>query len=168
MTKMNVASTICFVFVAAIASIAWSQGRPIGVPQSGGSYYQPSQPAPPPGMSQGQPAWTPPAPAYQSPQAVPNQQQAGQAYPSYPYPPHHNPYYDGVPHANFLSPWFDYIFNLPSAVIGRVADIMDRTIFPASPATHGKPGGTPVPEAAAPPAPQNPLPPASLYDPTRR
>jgi len=167
MAKKNVSGAICVVFVVAIACIAWSQGVPIGPPPSPGGYYQPSQAPSPPATGQSQPGWAPPPPAYRSQQemAAP---QTSQPHPSYPYPSHHNPYYDGVPHSTFLSQWFDYMFNLPGAVIGRVGDLMDRTVFPASPATHGKPSGGPAPEAPGPPVHQPPLPPASVYDQTKR
>lgn len=163
MLKRSVSCVFCLVLIAAAASTAWPQGTPAGPPPSAAGWNSPSQPMPQQPVGQAQQGWTPPAPAYPPSQGAPAPQ-AGQAYPSYPYPPHHNPYYDGTPHPNFLSQWFDYMFNLPHTIAGTVADFMDRRVFPASPATRGNQSAAPVPQSVAPPGSQPSLPPATVYE----
>lgn len=163
MAKRNVSCAFCIVLVAAAACSAWSQGAPIGPSLPPQGFYQAPQSTPPLAPAQGQAGWTPPAPAYPPQHEIPGPQ-ADRAYPAYPYPAHHNPYYGESSHPNFLSQWMDYVVGLPAAVVGRVADFVDRRVFPASPATQGPQSSAPATQAAEPAPPQAPLPPASAYD----
>ncbi|MGB6067754.1 MAG: hypothetical protein WBG50_23355 [Desulfomonilaceae bacterium] len=100
-------------------------------------------------------------------QSVPLEPSSGRmAPPSYPYPPYHNPYYNGVSAGEFLSGTVDWLFNLPSGLIDRVANFMDGNFFPQTPATQGGApqsqvqGESPVQENRVP---TQTLPPASSY-----
>ncbi len=107
---------------------------------------------------------------YQS-QPMPPDQGSGREAPSpYPYPPYHNPYYNGASAGEFLSGTVDWLFSLPSSLIDRVANFMDGNFFPQSPATSG---GTPQSEVQRAPSAQDSrieqsLPPAAVYQPGSR
>jgi len=125
-------------------------------------------PAEPPEASQQGHLPPPPPAAYQA-QPMPGDS-TGMNYaewPSYPYPPYHNPYYDGSYYARtFLTGTIDWICNLPSHVVGRFSNYMDRSFFPVTPATSGSASGSQVPGAPStgtpwrlptpPPPPQSP------------
>lgn len=112
-----------------------------------------------------QPGYTNPQ-GYQQPTAEayppPNQS----PYPNYPYPPYHNPYYNGMSPKNMLSNTIDWLLALPSTVAGNFSNILDSRVFPAQPAGSGgrpphtvQPSAPPVPDSA----PTGPLPPAQPY-----
>ncbi len=91
--------------------------------------------------------------------------------PHYPYPPYNNPYYNGASAGAFLSGTVDWLFNLPSSLMDRVANFMDGNFFPETPATQGGPAqsqvqGEPSLQNDRVPATRTrPLPPASSYQP---
>jgi hypothetical protein len=114
----------------------------------------------------------PPSPGgYQAQQISPDQGTGREAPSPYPYPPYHNPYYNGASAGEFLSGTVDWLFNLPSSLIDRVANFMDGNFFPQSPATSG---GTPRSEVQGAPSTQESqrieqsLPPAAVYQPGQR
>ncbi|MBI4965863.1 MAG: hypothetical protein HY913_21475 [Desulfomonile tiedjei] len=113
----------------------------------------------------------PPA-AYQGQPGSPDYSSGTQGDPAYPYPPYHNPYYEGaVSPRNFLSGTIDWVFSLPSNAIDSFSNFLDSNFFPRAPATSGgapsaqPQGGHPSPGA---PANSAPLPPASVYGPPSR
>jgi hypothetical protein len=114
----------------------------------------------------------PQSPSRYEAQSIPPDQGTGREAPSpYPYPPYHNPYYNGASAGQFLSGTVDWLFSLPSSLIDRVANFMDGNFFPQSPATSG---GTPQSEVQRAPATQESqrieqsLPPAAVYQPGSR
>ncbi len=139
------------------AGIPGQFSGPGGQVMGGGQdYYRGSHQRPPTHMAQ-------PAPGQV--ESVPS------GHPSYPYPPYHNPYYDGTSHNSFVSNILDWVFSVPTSVMDRFADYVDRRFFPAAPATRGQnpnpavmggPGQSCAPVQAAPAAP------ATAYDPDRR
>jgi hypothetical protein len=149
------------------------QGQPPGLQQG---VAPPQQGAPPAARSY---ATTPPPygsvpPAqsrYQAQSIPPDPATVRDAPPPYPYPPYHNPYYNGASAGEFLSGTVDWLFNLPSSLIDRVANFMDGNFFPQSPATSG---GSPRSEVQGAPSTQESqrieqsLPPAAVYQPGSR
>jgi hypothetical protein len=129
---------------------------------------QPPRPPAPPyfggQQSYGQPY--PPITPYSDRGGAAHQAVGAQDAPTYPYPPYHNPYYDGTSARNFVNGTIEWVFGLPSMALDGVANFLDNKFFPQQPATSG---GTPEP-APAPrvPATQAPLPPASTYTPPAR
>ncbi len=108
---------------------------------------------------------------YQARPIPPDQVTGRDVPPPYPYPPYHNPYYNGASAGEFLSGTVDWLFSLPSSLIDRVANFMDGNFFPQSPATSG---GTPQSEVQRSPSVQETqpigqsLPPAAVYEPGSR
>lgn len=108
-----------------------------------GQYHSPGARQPHPYVYPTQPV--PQAPPAYSPNrgAVPMQQAPGYSgytqvpEPSYPYPPHHNPYYQGVSPKDLLANTIEWVLSLPATVMGRVSNFMDDNFFPRVPATSG-------------------------------
>ncbi len=160
------------VLTAAMGSWAWQdRQRPSGAGSIGPNYGPP-----PPDQSDGsvrqiqqQPVQPGPRPAYQPRQGVPRTGYAGQ--PTYPYSPHHNPYYSGRSAGNVLSGLIDWIVGFPTNAMDRFSNFMDERVFPAAPATHG---GSRGPNSDGPNARQarpgnaDQLPPAAVYKPGPR
>jgi hypothetical protein len=71
-----------------------------------------------------------------------NEAPSPEAQPSYPYGPFHNPYYGPADSGRAMAGYVDWVLNLPSNLLGRVSNILDRKVFPATPATNGV--GAPV------------------------
>lgn len=120
-----------------------------------------------PGTPREYPSGAPTAPGYQVPQAQGYSNGNQPDYPQYPYPPYRNPYFEGYSARNFVSNAIDWIVTLPSNVFDHFSNYLDGTIFPRAPATHGR---SAQPASSAPsqprPIPSNePLPPASVYNP---
>ncbi len=107
-----------------------------------------------------------PSSRYQTQPIVPDPGTGRDAPPLYPYPPYHNPYYNGASAGEFLSGTVDWLFGLPSSLIDRVANFMDSSFFPQAPATHGGPTQSQVqrgPSFQDDRGPGQPLPPATVY-----
>ncbi|MFH0821966.1 MAG: hypothetical protein V2B18_04395 [Pseudomonadota bacterium] len=67
--------------------------------------------------------------------------------PQYPYPPYHNPYYEGPSPGRSITNALEWVLGIPTAIVDRVADMVDAKFFPKIPAAHG---GKPNPESPAP------------------
>lgn len=61
--------------------------------------------------------------------------------PAYPYPPHHNPYYDGVSPKDMLANTIEWVLSFPSTVMGHFSNFLDDNLFPRVPATSGTSDG---------------------------
>jgi hypothetical protein len=135
---------------------------PQGAPPAGQSYA-----TTPPGYG----SLPQPAARYQAQPILPDQGTGREAPPPYPYPPYHNPYYNGASAGEFMSGTVDWLFSLPSSLIDRVANFMDGNFFPQTPATSG---GPPQSEVQSAPSTQESqrieqsLPPAAVYQPGSR
>lgn len=66
-------------------------------------------------------------------------------WPSYPYPPYHNPYYEGASPRDFFAGTLDWLLSLPSNVFDRFSNFVDGRFFPQTPATQGAANQTGVP-----------------------
>jgi hypothetical protein len=141
-----------------------------------------------PAVSTAQPSAPPAAPSFTGPPqgygqqyppaaAYPNQAGAtpapgnAQAGPTYPYPPYHNPYYDGNSVRNVLNGTVEWLFGLPGQAVETVSNFIDARFFPVQPATSGgQSQQAPVQQPPAQPVPVTPapLPPASAYAPPVR
>lgn len=105
------------------------QGSPYADPPTG---YQPTGP---------------PVGGYQDQQPA-NQLSSSQGqWPTYPYPQYHNPYYQGADPRAALNGTIDWLFSLPSVLMDKVSNVVDKNFFPLQPATSGgttvSPTGTP-------------------------
>ncbi len=67
----------------------------------------------------------------------PGQPVEGAGWPTYPYPQYHNPYYQSSDPRTVFNETVDWVFRLPSNVMDRFANFLDKNFFPPSPATHG-------------------------------
>ncbi|MBM4327739.1 MAG: hypothetical protein FJ118_11315 [Deltaproteobacteria bacterium] len=153
----------------AIPSAAWQTQtqQPQPTAQHGGP--APSLPAQPP--YQGYSGGNQPAPGYSQAgpygEAAPhNSPQVGQgAYPNYPYPRHHNPYYDELNPRIAISNALEWLIALPSNFMDRVSNFIDGQLFPEAPATSGGAGDASAPAFQPPPGYDSsaPLPPAKPY-----
>ncbi len=84
-------------------------------------------------------------------------------WPNYPYPPYHNPYYDGGTPGNLLSGAIDWVLEFPSSAWDRFSEFLDSKLFPNSAATYGgKPNVEPTKPQSVEKQPQN-LPAANSY-----
>ncbi len=93
---------------------------------------------------------------------VANPQASGnQGAPQYQYSQHNNPFYDGSTPGGMVSDTIDWIVGLPSNFMDRVSEYLDTRFFPQKPATSGSPATQSGNSGQA----QNPLPPASAYNP---
>ncbi len=110
--------------------------------------YPNAYPAPPP---------LPPSQAYSTNQGtVPQQQAPGYSEaqtPVYPYPPHHNPYYDGASPKDLLANTVEWVLSFPATLMGTVSNFVDDHFFPRVPATSGSSSGPPPQSASPQPAP---------------
>lgn len=158
--------TLLVLFVVSMAD-GW-QNQP-AVTGPGVTTAQPTMPPPVPPYSSGQQPYGqpyPPAAAYPNQPGAAPSAGAAQDGPTYPYPPYHNPYYDGTSARNFVNGSIEWLFGLPGQAIDTVSNFIDNRFFPQQPATSG---GFPQPVPAPPvPANQTPLPPASTYVPPTR
>jgi hypothetical protein len=141
--------------------VAWSQAqqRPIpmpsaiGSPATSASAYNPLSQASVPQRT------TLPrqADAYQ-PQSTSRETASDDpGVPHYPYPPYPNPFYEEFPRSKPLADGMDWLWGLPSNVVGRFSTFIDTTLFPNKPATYG--GGAPAcpPVSPGPPAAPQPF-----------
>jgi hypothetical protein len=156
-------STLLFVIIALGSAVCWAQhwpAQPAGatgpaslIPapaapnglsvQPAGSRAPATAPSPPPS----QPAAQPPSEAgFVNPQTAEDT-----GTPQYPYPAHHNPYYDERYPANRLSGTLDRMRHWSTQMADRVSGLMDRNFYPRQPATHG--GGTPETKGSVPQGP---------------
>jgi len=132
--------------------------------------YPAVQPYAPPGQSYGG-SYQPPD-SYPGQPVPPDYASGTQGDPAYPYPPYHNPYYDGaVAPRNVLSGTIDWFFSLPANAIDSFSNFLDNNFFPRAPATSGGSSQS-QPQGAYPtqggPAPSAPIPPANAYGPPPR
>jgi hypothetical protein len=139
----------------AIPSVAWQTQPQPAQPAAQYGGQAPSLPAQPP--YQGYSGGNQPVPSYGQPaqygQGNPYSQtgpqiapQAGQGgHPNYPYPQHHNPYYDELNPRLFISNTLEWLIALPSNFMDRVSNFIDGQFFPEVPATSGQGGNTEAP-----------------------
>jgi len=73
----------------------------------------------------------------QTPAQSAGQPVEGTGWPTYPYPQYHNPYYQPSDPRAVFNETVDWFFRLPSTVMDRFANFLDKNLFPASPATYG-------------------------------
>jgi len=167
MKAKGILAVMLLVFCVVPVADGW-QRQPAGVQPGVTTAQQTMQPPPQPYSGAQQPYGQayPPAVAYPNQAATSPQAGASQDGPSYPYPPHHNPYYGGTSARDFVNGTIEWFFALPGQAIDTVSNYIDNTFFPQQPATSG---GSPQPVSgqAAPPD-RTPLPPASAYAPPGR
>lgn len=159
---------ITLLVLCAVAAANGWQNQPSGTGPTV-TIVQPAAQAPAPPY-----AGTPPSYGQQHPPAAAYPEQAGvapspgsaQAGPQYPYPPYHNPYYDGTSARNVLNGTIEWLFGLPGQAVETVSNFIDARFFPVQPATSG---GQPqqAPAQSVPPN-RTPLPPAGTYTPPAR
>ncbi len=158
------ALTIGMVAVAAAWESPSASRQPI-LPQM--AQAQASQPSPTEQpTAQGWPATLP----ARQPYAGPDYQSPMQpGLPQYPYPQHHNPFFEGMPR-NFFSGAMDWLLSLPQTLLDRASNYVDGTFFPQAPATHGQApqSGNATDARAEDAARREPLPPAQRYVPQQR
>jgi hypothetical protein len=64
-------------------------------------------------------------------------QASEEIWPKYPYPAHHNPFYEGPPDKNLAAQALDWMMRVPSVFANSFAQFMDKQVYPRIPATHG-------------------------------
>lgn len=164
MGKKSIVLVMVGVFALVSASYAWDTLRPpknaagavknqsLGQPNSYLSPNQPSLPAVPNASTGNLPMN----------EAVTSD---ASGWPVYPYPDYHNPFYSGNSPRDLFSGTLDWIVALPTTVMDKVSNFLDRKVFPQAPATHG--ARTPNVNGVQPlyVTPEKPasLPPATLY-----
>lgn len=89
-----------------------------------------------------------PPSGYHSPAVQNDGETDSSGWPNYPYPPYHNPYYQGVSPRDMFSGTLDWLLAFPSTVMERVSGFMDRSFFPPSPAAQG--GASQLPSSSSP------------------
>ncbi|MBI5250365.1 MAG: hypothetical protein HY912_12795 [Desulfomonile tiedjei] len=127
--------TILLTLLAAASSHAWQNPAGTSALPGPSSVERVPPQAGPQGVS---PYVNRPPVGYQPPLVQPQDTTNTQdGWPSYPYPQHHNPYYEGQRTRNLLTDAVDWIMAVPSNVMGNFCDFLDRRVFPQVPATHG-------------------------------
>ncbi|MCX5872704.1 MAG: hypothetical protein NTY51_05645 [Deltaproteobacteria bacterium] len=170
---MNACKNVIILGTIMMSALGFSQsyGQIAGAPGATGGYSVGVDPQAPksnyfPNTGYQTPIPSPGASVLQPSQTEPGQNVA--SWPNYPYPQHHNPYYDGGSPGNMVSGAIDWALSFPSSVWDRLSEFLDYNVFPRSPATHG---GGPQVQSIAPQnsgqQPQN-LPPAKSYNPGDR
>lgn len=163
-----------FLLVLSMISLAqaWNSSPAPAAPagSSPNVAYPSVQPYAPPAQSHD--AAYPPPPGYQGQPMAPDPALSAQGDPAYPYPPYHNPYYDGdVSSRNFLSGTIEWFFSIPSTALDSFSNFLDNNFFPRAPATSGGSSQSP-PQAIYPqqgrPGASLPLPPANPAAPPSR
>jgi hypothetical protein len=141
MNKGRFAGMIFLIFSTASVTWGWQAGPvPPGTGNAPLAGYPQAQGGPAsevsPGYAAGAPTWqgngTPPTQGLDVP--------GRQGYPTYPYPPYHNPYFEGRVQPSFITRTLDWLFSVHTGVMDRVADYVDGKFFPRAPATSGRPG----------------------------
>ncbi len=148
---------------------AWqrpSAGPPPAAPQMTQAQAYPPSPSGQP-TPEGWPATPPAGQPYAGPE---NQSPTAPGFPQYPYPQHHNPYFNDTPAGGFFSGAMDWLLSFPQTFLDRATNYIDGTFFPQTPATHGQSGQSggkadPLAESASQ---RQPLPPAQRYVPQPR
>jgi hypothetical protein len=165
---------VVFLLVLSMISLAqaWNSSPAPATPagSSPNVTYPTVQPYAPPAQSHDA-AYPPPA-GYQGQPTAPDPAMSAQGDPAYPYPPYHNPYYDGdISPRNFLSGTIEWVFSLPSTALDSVSNFLDNNFFPRAPATSGGSSQS-QPQALYPqqgsPGTPLPLPPANVAAPPSR
>ncbi|MGC8658469.1 MAG: hypothetical protein ACP5U1_05285, partial [Desulfomonilaceae bacterium] len=112
-------------------ALAQSSG-PAGTPAGNvtGVGPQPQQAKPSYGVGSATSGQNQTAPVSPQPQSAGNTN----GWPSYPYPPYRNPYYDGGTPGNVLSGVIDWMLEFPSSAWDRFSEYLDSKFFPSSPA----------------------------------